>query len=647
MATNVNYSLWIFWALAFIIECNAFAQTNYPPGLPSGTGCDMSGTSPYIRINGVGHEGQGAAIEVADINRNGKEDIVLMAYDNPAGDNTFRYRIGWDVNYSTGIPISWSPYFIITAGAGMEGNGAGCEIVDIDKNGIVDMVLMAYDDPPGANRFMYKIGWNLQANGQATSWSHFHIVNGVGNVGKGAGISIADINRNGELDMLLMAYDSVPGTNRFRYRIGWDLNTSGLTPNWSAQTTVSGVSGNADGADCEIADIDLDGNLDLVLIAYDNTKNANNYKYRVGWNLQTNGRVEDWSRYFVLKGVGTVGQGAGISHSVYNQNNTSVPVMIFMAYDAPTGMNNFRYFVLPVTTSGTCFGYADDPPPHANNTLSVPTNWDNSTGTRLFNLNMREVQKTAQDALGLYIFGCFLAHVLGEDPAACWIDYPDSDVKCDYVYSHSDFSEKIGPDILVAAVAFYVNGYMKWVSDDINSYVLNTIHGLGYFSGAEQMPAYYTVHYTNPSLHPNLITQLNAHNPDWGMAYNSGKLYHGDCEDFAILRHALLRSLGFNRNFIWNAREPGHEFNIVLYKGAYRIMDYGPIYNYLCNPGHQGLNAVWNQRYGPRLSANTKTWLHDHVLYRRYPDLCGSGYGSLFSRALRPDLKTRRQCNCL
>ena len=80
--------------------------------------------------------------------------------------------------------------------------------------------------------------------------------------------------------------------------------------------------------------------------------------------------------------------------------------------------------------------------------------------------------------------------------------------------------------------------------------------------------------------------------------------YQGDCEDHAILRAALLRALGFAPWAIWDAIDNpiSHEYNIVLYEGAYRIMDYGLIDRWLdthtwdSHKSHYG----WNESNGPR-----------------------------------------------
>ncbi len=62
-------------------------------GIPSAV---QAGCSGIIQVSGVGSDAQGADLAIYDINGDGKQDMVLMAYDNPVGLNYFRYMIGWD-----------------------------------------------------------------------------------------------------------------------------------------------------------------------------------------------------------------------------------------------------------------------------------------------------------------------------------------------------------------------------------------------------------------------------------------------------------------------------------------------------------------------------------------------------------------------
>jgi hypothetical protein len=131
-------------------------------------------------------------------------------------------------------------------------------------------------------------------------------------------------------------------------------------------------------------------------------------------------------------------------------------------------------------------------------------------------------------------------------------------------------------DRYVEAIAYYVNEHMEWVKDG------------GSWSGKQ-----------------SAIRTLTE------SAHRGSKDFHGDCEDHAILRAALLRSLGFNHRCIFCAdhhnsvdqgqneecggdkkKSGGHTYNIVVYKGKYRIMDYGKMEPRYWNSGG---NTCWDQ----------------------------------------------------
>ncbi|HRI69657.1 MAG TPA: transglutaminase-like domain-containing protein [Polyangium sp.] len=141
----------------------------------------------------------------------------------------------------------------------------------------------------------------------------------------------------------------------------------------------------------------------------------------------------------------------------------------------------------------------------------------------------------------------------------------------------------------VEAIAWYVNRHMEYVSD-------------GLFDGSQS--AYDTI-------------TSSGHRGSLDFA--------GDCEDHAILRAALLRSLGFKPTAIFCADHHnsvdqgqdnecygdkkgsgGHTYNVVIYRGKYRIMDYGPMQtrrwaNKSCWNQHVTDN-IWNDHTGEHWS---------------------------------------------
>jgi hypothetical protein len=251
--------------------------------------------SGVTQVDGVGDEGQGAGARLIDLNGNGRPELVLMAYDNPNGGNTFRYKIGWDLDLS-GIASSWSAV-VEVAGVGDEGQGAGIAFATLDGNPRPEMILMAYDNPSGGNTFRYRIGWNVDANGIAASWSNPIEVGGVGNEGQGADVDLVDLDGNGRPEMILMAYDNPDGKNDYRYRIGWNLGTDGVAAEWQADfVTYPGTGDDGDGAGMVITD--LDGvRPDLLLLSYDAPDGANNFRYNVAYNIDAAGNAVHYDYY--------------------------------------------------------------------------------------------------------------------------------------------------------------------------------------------------------------------------------------------------------------------------------------------------------------------------------------------------------------
>jgi hypothetical protein len=83
--------------------------------------------------------------------------------------------------------------------------------------------------------------------------------------------------------------------------------------------------------------------------------------------------------------------------------------------------------------------------------------------------------------------------------------------------------------------------------------------------------------------------------------------YCGDCEDHAILREALMRSLGVSSRCAFCADHydgywgDGHTFNLVYYRNKWRIMDYGRLGSYFSIDTYwseHDPDNVWNDRLG-------------------------------------------------
>ena len=295
---------------------------------------------------GVGWAGQGADLEYVDLNNNGVDDVIAMAYDAPSRSNHFRFRIGYDVN-ANGEATRWSD-IKYGPSLGWEGQGAGLAVTNLDGDSTPDIVFMAYDNPARGNTFRYIVGYDMQANGSVSSWSSMHTVGGVGWEADGAGIAIGNLNWNSRPDAILMAYDDPAGANTFRYKIAYDLDANGRASSYSAPVIVPGVGWAADGAGIELGNLDNDPRPDVIVMAYDAPSESNTFRMKIGYNIDWRGHASKWSSPIEISGMGWKGDGAGVALQDFDRDGEDE--LVFMAYDDPERDNEFRFRTHEIAT---------------------------------------------------------------------------------------------------------------------------------------------------------------------------------------------------------------------------------------------------------------------------------------------------------
>lgn len=306
----------------------------------------------YLTGPGVGWVGQGGDLAYADLNNNGIVDVVMMAYDAPARANQFRFRIGYDVD-ATGSPERWSGV-LRGPSVGWEGQGAGMAVTNLDHDARPDVVFMAYDNPSGKNSFRYVVGYNMNAWGGVSSWSPIRSVGGLGWEGDGAGLAMGNLDANPRPDAIFMAYDDAAGANSFRYKVGFNLNAAGIAQYYSAPVTMGGVGWEGAGAEVALGNLDDDPRPDAVFMAYDDPAGENTFRFKIGFNLSSTGHAQWWSAPKEIAGVGAAGDGAGLA--LHDIDGDGTDDFVFMAYDDPAGANEFRYRIQRAETSTTVTG---------------------------------------------------------------------------------------------------------------------------------------------------------------------------------------------------------------------------------------------------------------------------------------------------
>ncbi len=255
--------------------------------------------SSILSISAEGWENSGGDIALCDLNNNGILDMVLLCTDKPttAGRAYRWYYVAYDLKPDGHYNSLSSLNTVVELGFFYD--GAGIDICDINKNGTPDLLMMVYDAPEGENSFRYQIAFDLQSNGNYLSLSPVYEVPGLGHDGDGAGVAVGDIDNNGTLDILFMALDAPSGKDKFVYEILPDIDKYGnsyakpiYTPRFPDSLSPCDT---GQGAACCLYDLDNNGFLDAIFVAIENIKGkSNSWKYVTGHNLNKQGVPMCW-----------------------------------------------------------------------------------------------------------------------------------------------------------------------------------------------------------------------------------------------------------------------------------------------------------------------------------------------------------------
>ncbi len=268
--------------------------------------------------------------------------VPFKIYEKP---DSFRYTIGWNMRQTNGNPTSWSARHDGAWGGYFKmGGGAALANIDGDPGQMQDAVMMGIEDRHGADRFYYKIAWNLDIFGNPQSMSPTLYGPTIGELQAGAGADICDIDSNGDLDLIFMVVDDPAGPNAFWYYIGYNMNEQGIPTSWGPKRQVSGWGDLDQGGGAAIGLIDNNLRPDIVLIGIDNPWQDNNIWMVVGRNLDWSGLAQSWTQKIILPcDIGWSSAGGGAALADIN-NNGHIDVII-MNIDNPHGPNNLMSWV--------------------------------------------------------------------------------------------------------------------------------------------------------------------------------------------------------------------------------------------------------------------------------------------------------------
>ncbi|MEU1204322.1 galactose oxidase-like domain-containing protein [Nocardia sp. NPDC005825] len=188
---------------------------------PDGT--VTGGWTPWQQIpDWYGWENQGADICLTRID--GEPVLVVLTVDNPDGQNSGRFRLakGLAADGSVG---QWTPWLEVPDWWGWENQGAGLTVADLDGDGRPELIVFTVDHPRNGNGGLYTVGWGLDGTGHCVDgWSRWSRVPDWG-FAANQGAAVALLPGAGGLPKLVVgAIDHPAGGNSGYLRV-LDLDT--------------------------------------------------------------------------------------------------------------------------------------------------------------------------------------------------------------------------------------------------------------------------------------------------------------------------------------------------------------------------------------------------------------------------------------
>ncbi|MBU1746725.1 MAG: hypothetical protein KKA73_03475, partial [Chloroflexi bacterium] len=223
---------------------------------------------PEPGANGVGWETAGLGAAVTELNGNSTPDLVLAWVANPAGDNWAAYCVGWDLD-ATGAASSWSGKKTIPGWVGSSTQGAGLDTTDLNGNGRPELFFGWIDNPADVNQGWYRVGWDLDTSGDSSNWWPYpkHIEGAFGPEDQGLGLALADVNGDGQDELVAAWLRQQEVGNEWAYSIGEGLDGDAYVGYWVPGPLVPSPMGSStDSAALAAADLVTgDGRPELVI----------------------------------------------------------------------------------------------------------------------------------------------------------------------------------------------------------------------------------------------------------------------------------------------------------------------------------------------------------------------------------------------
>lgn len=215
-------------------------------------------------------------------------------------------------------------------------------------------------------------------------WSAPHQSFGVGlDDTPGGDVAFAQLDGDSRSDAIFMVIDNPAGQNKFYYWVGWNLNPDGTFASLSPRFGPFDAGGDdSQGGGVAIGYVDAGTTLDVLFMNIDIGVNGakNNYRYRIAYNIQSDGSFCSACWSAVRGPVATSADetdGGGVAFADINKDGGLDAV--FMAVKRLTGQDQFVYHIgWNIRTDGTFNSWSVEKGP-----VGVPTDLSQGGGVAL------------------------------------------------------------------------------------------------------------------------------------------------------------------------------------------------------------------------------------------------------------------------
>ncbi|MBU8919332.1 hypothetical protein BGM25_25165 [Bacillus sp. FJAT-29953] len=276
------------------------------------------------------------------------EPDLLMVH-LPEGQLQLLSRIGWNVTLDRGvshwsdqykIPVNLSSIFSRTTLNSNVRPVLALTAADVMGTGLSDLILFASVQTILGRNEAYQIGWQVNEQGIAKSWSNaLTVPNGPAGDVVASAVVCADLNGTGKPDLFILRVTVSRGIRNASYCIGWELDQSGKPASWSNVMSIKiPITSNSVHIAAAIADLDQNGRPELIIVTAP-ADGSGPAQCQIGWDLTDNGVVSRWTNQQIIPDWPT-GQVKGLS---INVNQAGVIPEVNVVYLAETDASTVSY----------------------------------------------------------------------------------------------------------------------------------------------------------------------------------------------------------------------------------------------------------------------------------------------------------------